>query len=49
MVQLLSSQLSNVTLLVIEKGQEEHADLWVADETERPNESPESIGLLGPH
>ena len=48
-VQLLSSQLSDVAILVIEDGQEEHADLWVADETECPNEPPETSGLLGPH
>ena len=49
MGQLLSSQLSDFGLPVIEDGQEEHADLWVADETERPNEPSETTGLLGPH
>ena len=34
---------------MIEEGQEEHADVWIADETERPNEPSETIGLLGPH
>ena len=49
MVQLLSGQLSDVALLVIQDGQEEHADLWVADETECLNEPPETSALLGPH
>ena len=49
MGQLLSSQLSDFGLPVIEDGQEEHTDLRVADQTERPNEPSETLGLLGPH